>query len=171
MHDARQTSHPLVAFCERARDEGRAERTPVKMAGGRETYACYVGRVERALLAVLPLSWSTSQAVNDALGTALRPSSFNFYEEDDERDGYPDKLQFVVTIPVDADSGERAADLRRRRRASCCSSSSQSSLTRRTFASSFESNAQSGRAGDRCGGIVHMHRSVPESAMGPAPAL
>ena len=23
---------------------------------------------------------------------------------DDERDGYPDKLQFVVTIPVDADS-------------------------------------------------------------------
>ena len=38
VHDARQKSHPLVAFCERARDEGRAERMPVKMAGGRETY-------------------------------------------------------------------------------------------------------------------------------------
>ena len=55
----------------------------------------------------VPLSWSTSQAVNDALGSALRPCTLKAWEEDDERDGLADKLNFVVRMPIDADAGER----------------------------------------------------------------
>jgi len=52
-------------------------------------------------------SWSTSIELNDALGTALRPCELQAWEEDDERDGYPDRLQFVLRMPLDAAAGER----------------------------------------------------------------
>lgn len=51
--------------------------------------------------------WSTSMALNDALGTALRPMELSYWEEDDERDGRPDRLQFVLRVPLDRAAGER----------------------------------------------------------------
>lgn len=58
-------------------------------------------------LEVVPLLWSTSQQLNDAIGSSLRPCSLRSWTEDDERDGYPDRLQYALTIPLDADAGER----------------------------------------------------------------
>jgi len=52
-------------------------------------------------------SWSTSLELNDALDTALRPCELLAWEEDDERDGRPDRLQFVVRMPLDVAAGER----------------------------------------------------------------
>lgn len=56
---------------------------------------------------VVPLLWSTSEPLNDAIGASLRPCEFRTWYEDDELDGYPDRLEYVVTMPVDADAGER----------------------------------------------------------------
>lgn len=57
--------------------------------------------------AIVPIGWSTSQSINDALGAAQRPCTLRAWEEDDELDGYPDRLQFVVAMPIDANAGER----------------------------------------------------------------
>lgn len=55
----------------------------------------------------VPLLWSTSQMLNDAIGERLRPCQLRSWAEDDERDGRPDRLQYVITLPVDVDAGER----------------------------------------------------------------
>ena len=55
----------------------------------------------------LHLAWSTSEALNDALGTSLRPCELRQWEEDDERDGLPDRLNFVVRMPLDEAAGEQ----------------------------------------------------------------
>ena len=57
--------------------------------------------------AIVPLGWSTSQTINDALRSSLRPCSLRAWEEDDERDGLPDRLKFVVKMPIDSSAGER----------------------------------------------------------------
>lgn len=56
---------------------------------------------------VVPLLWSTSAQLNDALGVSLRPMQLRSWYEDDERNGRPERMQFVLNIPVDADAGER----------------------------------------------------------------
>ena len=56
---------------------------------------------------IVPLAWSTSQELNDALRDTLRPCSLRTWEEDDELDGFPDRLQLALSMPVDADNGER----------------------------------------------------------------
>ena len=56
---------------------------------------------------VVPLLWSTSQPLNDAIGEHIRPCELRSWEEDDERDGYPDRLQYLLKIPLDAHAGER----------------------------------------------------------------
>ena len=56
---------------------------------------------------VVPLSWSTSQSLNDALGGSVRPCTLRAWDEDDELDGFPDRLEFAVTMPLDAAAGER----------------------------------------------------------------
>lgn len=56
---------------------------------------------------IVPFVWSTSQLLNDAVGSHLRPCQLRSWVEDDERDGFPDRLQYVLTVPVDVDSGER----------------------------------------------------------------
>jgi precorrin-6B methylase 2 len=49
VHDARQRSHPVVRYGERARAEGRATTFQAVMAGGLERYTCWVVRTRRAL--------------------------------------------------------------------------------------------------------------------------
>jgi len=56
---------------------------------------------------IVPLAWSTSQPLNDALRERLRPCQLRTYYEDDERDGKPDRLQLELTMPLDPDAGER----------------------------------------------------------------
>lgn len=56
---------------------------------------------------IVPLLWSTSQTLNDAMGEHLRPCQLRSWVEDDERDGYADRLQHVLTMPVDVENGER----------------------------------------------------------------
>lgn len=56
---------------------------------------------------VVPLLWSSSQPLNDAIGSHLRPVKLRSWYEDDERDGKPDRLQYVLTVPLDAAAGER----------------------------------------------------------------
>jgi len=56
---------------------------------------------------LVPWSWSTSLELNDALDTALRPCELQAWEEDDERDGHPERLQFVIRMPLNATARER----------------------------------------------------------------
>ena len=57
--------------------------------------------------AITSWGWSTSSTLNDRLGTSLRPMLLSHWEEDDERDGKADRLQFVLRVPLDPDAGER----------------------------------------------------------------
>jgi len=52
-------------------------------------------------------AWSTSTTLNDRLGTRLRPMELSSWEEDDERDGRPERLRIVLRVPLDNDGGER----------------------------------------------------------------
>ena len=61
---------------------------------------------------VVAWSWSTSSTLNDKLGTQLRPMSLRYWEEDDERDGTPERLRFVVSVPLDTASAERLLSMR-----------------------------------------------------------
>lgn len=54
-----------------------------------------------------PLAWSTSSEVNAALGATLRPCELRAWSQDDERDGLPDKLEFLLRVPLDLAAGER----------------------------------------------------------------
>lgn len=56
---------------------------------------------------VVPLLWSSSQLLNDAIGDNLRPCELRSWYEDDDRDGYPDRLQYKLTMPIDSAAGER----------------------------------------------------------------
>lgn len=57
--------------------------------------------------AIVPIVWSTDEALNDAAGPDLRACELSAWEEDDERDGRPDRLQFVVRVPLDDKAGEQ----------------------------------------------------------------
>ena len=63
--------------------------------------------VEAYLADGTALGWSTSAQLNTALGSRLRPCQLRAWAEDDERDGKPDALQFVLRVPLDAAAGER----------------------------------------------------------------
>lgn len=56
---------------------------------------------------VVPLLWSSSTPLNDAIGASLRPSQLRSWVEDDQQDGVPDRLHYVLTMPIDANAGER----------------------------------------------------------------
>jgi hypothetical protein len=74
----------------------------------RSRYEVYVeAHATTPTSAIVPLLWSTSQPLNDAIGESLRPMQLRSWVEDDERDGQPDRLQYALTIPLDAASGER----------------------------------------------------------------
>ena len=53
------------------------------------------------------MGWSTSDQLNTALGARLRPCQLRAWPEDTDRDGKPEALQFLLTVPLDAAGGER----------------------------------------------------------------
>lgn len=56
---------------------------------------------------VIPLLWSSSQVLNDAIGIHMRPCKMSSWYEDDERDGMAERIEYRLEIPVDAAAGER----------------------------------------------------------------
>jgi hypothetical protein len=63
--------------------------------------------VEAYLADGTALGWSTSDKLNTALGARMRPCQLRAWAEDDERDGKPEALQFVLRLPLDEAAGER----------------------------------------------------------------
>ena len=63
--------------------------------------------VEAYLADGTAIGWSTSDQLNTALGSRLRPCQLRAWPEDTDRDGKPEALQFSLKVPLDADGGER----------------------------------------------------------------
>ena len=70
-------------------------------------YFRHEAMVEAYLADGTALGWSTSDQFNTALGSRLRPCQLRAWPEDNDRDGKPESLEFLLTVPLDADGGER----------------------------------------------------------------